>query len=83
MRSVVRELGRVRHLQIDDVAGKLDGGALHPQADAEERQAAFARVANRFDLAVDPAVAEAARHENAIDAGQQPFGALRARSLRL
>ncbi len=61
-------------LQPDHVAGELDHGALHAQADAEEGNAALAGEADGVDLALDAALAEAAGHEHAVDAGQQPLG---------
>ena len=60
----------------EHVAGELDHGALHAQADAEERDAAFAGEADRLDLALDAAIAEAAGHEHAVDAAQHALGAL-------
>ena len=57
-----------------DVAGELDHRALHAQADAEERNAALAGVADRLDLAFDAALAEAAGNEDAVVAGEQPLG---------
>ena len=41
------ELGRVRAVHVADVAGELDDGALHAEADAEERRARLAGVAAR------------------------------------
>ena len=69
-RVVGVELGRVRLGQPGDVARELDRGDLHPEADAEERDARLARPADRLDLAVDAAVAEARRHQHARDARQ-------------
>ena len=60
--------------QADDVAGELDRRALHAQADAEERNLALAGEADRLDLAFDAALAEAAGHEDAVVAGEQPLG---------
>ena len=74
VRRVLVELGRVGAGQADDVAGELDHGALHAQADAEERNAPLAGVADRLDLALDAALAEAAGHEDAVVAGEQPLG---------
>ena len=53
------ELGRVRALHPADVAGVIDDGHLHPQADAE-RDTVLAREPRSGDLALDPALAEAA-----------------------
>ena len=74
MRRVLVELGRVGAGQVADVAGELDHRALHAQADAEERNALRAGVANRGDFAFDAALAEAAGHQDAVVAGQQPLG---------
>ena len=59
---------RVRHAA--DVARKLDDGALHAEAEAEERELVLARVLDGLDLALDAAVAEAARHEHALAADE-------------
>ena len=59
-----------------DVAGKLDDGALQAEADAEERDPALAGEADGLDLARDAAVAEAARHQDAVDAAQHALGPL-------
>ena len=61
--------------KLDDVAAEFDHGALHAQANAEKRNAAFAGEANGFDFAFDAAFAEAAGHQHAVEAGQQPLGA--------
>src|SRR5215468_5886872 len=63
------ELRRVRALEPADVAGVLDDRALHAEADAEVRHAAFARVADRLDLPLDAPVAEATGHEDPVEAG--------------
>ena len=56
-----RELGAVGVGQPADVAGELDDRHLQAEADAEERQAVLARLADRLDHALDAAHAEAAR----------------------
>src|SRR5262245_28637220 len=61
------ELRGVRAAEPADVARVLDDRALHAQADAEERHAPLAGVAHRFDLALDPPIAEAAGYQNAVD----------------
>ena len=53
--------------------GKLDDGALHSQADAQERDLPLACKADGFDFPLDPALAEPARHEQPVIAGEQPF----------
>src|SRR5205085_2823540 len=70
------ELGRVRLLQPRDVPCVLDDHALHAQAQAEGRDAVGAGVAQRAELALDPAHAEAAGHADAVDTGQRLGGAL-------
>ncbi len=60
--------------QPHDVAAEFDRGALHAQADAEERDAPLAGEANRLDFAFNPAFAESAGDENAVVAGQEPLG---------
>ena len=63
------ELGAVGVLEPQHVAGKLDDGALHAQANAEDRGfCPILAIANRLDLALDPAHAEPARDEDAVDA---------------
>ena len=49
-----------------DVAGELDGGDLHAEADAEIRDLVFAGVLGGQDLALGAAVAEAAGNEDAV-----------------
>ena len=49
----------------DDLARELDDRALQAQAQAEVRDAVVAGVVGGEDLALDPAMAEAARHEHA------------------
>ena len=83
MTAVAVDLRRVGVLQADDVAGELDDGALQAQTDAEERNLLLAGEADRLDLAADAAIAEAARHENAIDAAQHALGPLALDLLRL
>ena len=49
----------------DDLARELDDGALQAQAQAEVRDPVLAGVVRREDLALDAAMAEAARDEDA------------------
>src|SRR5690606_4021634 len=65
VRRVRVELGGVRALQARHVAGELDDGHLHAQADAQVGDAALAGDARRLDLALYAPHAEAARHEDA------------------
>ena len=59
------ELGRVGVLRTDHVAGELDDAALEAQAQAQVGHLPLARVAGGQHLALDAAMAEAARHEHA------------------
>ena len=52
------------------VAGELDHGALQAQADPEKGNLVSARVRYGHDLSFDAAVAEAARHQDAVDAAK-------------
>ena len=61
------ELGRVGVAGADDLAGELDDRALQPEAQAEVRDAMVTGVVGGEDLALDAAVAEAARDEDAGD----------------
>src|SRR2546427_4889921 len=70
------DLRGVRAGEAAHVPRVLDHRALHAQADPEVRHAPLARVAHRFDLAEDPAVAEAARHQDAVDAAELDGGAV-------
>ena len=66
MGRVLVEFGRVCVGQSHDRPAELDGGTLHAQTDAEERDAAFARKTNGLDLALDAAFAETAGDEDAV-----------------
>ncbi len=68
VRARAVELGAVRTRQTGDVARVLDDRELHPQADAEIRDAVHPCMAHRLDLAVDAALAEAAGNQDRIDA---------------
>ncbi len=52
-------------MRSDDLTRELDHGALEAQAQAEIRHAPVAGVVGGQDLALDPAVTEAARDEHA------------------
>ena len=60
------ELGGVGIGQAGHVAGVLDGGDLHAQADAQVRDAVLAGVLCGDDLALDATLAEAAGHEDRV-----------------
>src|SRR5574337_39589 len=70
MRRRRLELGRVGVRKARDMARELDRRDLHAQADAEVRDALLAREACRADLALDPALAEAAGHQHRVEARQ-------------
>src|SRR5262245_14207666 len=59
------ELRRARPFDAS-LAGGVDHRHLHAEADAEIRHAANPRVARRPDLAFGAALAESARHEDAV-----------------
>ena len=75
MGRVLVELGRVSAGQIADVAAEFDHGGLHAEAQAEERNAFGAGVANGHHFAFDAALAEAAGDEDSVVAAEQAFGA--------
>src|SRR5687768_133191 len=60
-----------------DVAGELDDGGLHAEADAEEWYSRLARLADRLDHPLDAADAEAAGHQKSVEAAEGLRGALR------
>ncbi len=64
------ELGGVGAGHAADVARELGHGALHAQADAEERDLVLAAVLDGLDLALDAALAEAAGHDDAVRRAQ-------------
>ena len=64
-------LGGVGVGQVQHVARVIDHRRLHAVADAEVRDAVFARVTRGQHLALEAAIAEAARHEDAVDAFQR------------
>ena len=70
---VAVELGRVGGREARHVPGHVDHRALHPQADAEEGQPPLAGEPDRLHLALDAALTEPARHEQAVEAGEEPL----------
>ncbi len=64
------ELRRVRAGKPEHAARKFYDCDLHPEADAEIRDAVLARVSDGGDLALDTALAEAAGHQDRIHAGE-------------
>src|SRR6266700_6806757 len=65
------ELARVGVGELDHVARELDDGRLQPEANAEERDLALARPADRYEHALDAAYAEPTRHEQAVVRAEQ------------
>ena len=61
--SMLRNLARV-----------FDGGALHAEANAEERDFFLARIGDGVNHALDAAFAETAGNQNPVHMAQQPFG---------
>ena len=61
------ELGRARLVDAAQIARGLDGRHLHAEADAEIGHVVLARELGGEDLAFRAALAEAARHEDAVD----------------
>ena len=62
------ELAGVGVLEPADVAGVLDAGGLHAEADAEVGDVVLAGVADGVEHAFDAALAEAAGDEDAVEA---------------
>jgi len=71
------ELGAVGGFQFGYVAGVLDGGALHAQADSEKGNFVLASVLNGVDHALNAALAESAGYQDAIVAAQAGCGGIR------
>src|SRR5271157_438696 len=70
------EFGGIGARQAAHVAGEFDDQGLHAQADAEIGHLALAGVADGVEHAVDAALAEAARDEDAVVAFELPFPSL-------
>src|SRR5690554_5523630 len=64
------ELGAVGVVQAKHVTRKLDAHYLHAEAQAEVRGLAHAGELRSVNLALDPAIAESARHDDAVHALQ-------------
>ena len=71
VRRLLVVLGAVGVDQARHVAGIVNDGRLHAVADAEVRHLVLAREARGQHLAFEAAVAEAARHQDAVHALQQ------------
>jgi hypothetical protein len=82
-RRIGRAFGRIGVLQARHVPGVLDGRPLEAVADAEVGDAALARNLRRFHHAARAAVAEAARHQDALGVVEQRFAARRLERLGL
>ena len=67
------KLAGVRAFQMRGVARVFDDGDLHAETQSQIRDVLFAGVLRREDHALDAAVAEAARHENAAHAAELFF----------
>src|SRR3989304_1363355 len=63
--------------QIADIAGELDHGALHAEADSQKWNPLLSRVADGGDFPLDAPFAESARHQDTVVAGQPPLRSLR------
>src|SRR5258707_2686424 len=70
------ELRRIRFLDADEIARRLDHRHLHPKADAEIGHVALAGELRLADLALRAALAEAAGHQNAVDVLEEGRGVL-------
>src|SRR5438552_7781910 len=65
------ELGGVRLVAAEVVAGELDGHDMQAEAEPEVGDAAGAGEAGGLDLALDAALTEAAGHDDAVDVGEE------------
>ena len=74
MRRLRVELGRVRTDEPADIARERDDRALQPEAQPEIRDVVLARERGGGDLALDAAHAEAAGHDDAVEAGERALG---------
>ena len=68
MRREGVELRRVRVRSVENLAGDIDDGALHSEAQPEVRDQLLPRVSRGEHLALDAAMTEAAGHDDAVDA---------------
>ena len=71
MRGLGVELGGVDVFGVEVSAGQLDGHHLEAEAEAEVRHVVQPGVAGGLDLALEPALAEAAGDYDAVDPGEQ------------
>ena len=63
------EFAGIGFLQAAYVAGELDAGGLHAEANSEIRHLLLARVADGVQHAIDSALAEAAGNQNSVESG--------------
>ena len=73
MFCVLVEFGGVGIGESDHVAGILNDGTLHAEANAKERNLPLASEADGVDLAFDAPFAKATRDQDSIEAAQEPF----------
>ena len=64
------KLARIGVLEAADVAGKLDAGGLHAQANSKVRNLLLAGIADGVQHALDAALAKAAGHQDPIESLQ-------------
>ena len=67
------EFGRVRPLEVEDVAAEVDGHALEAQAEAQAGNLLLTRIAGCGDLPLDATRSETARDDDAVEVAQ-PVG---------
>ncbi len=70
VRRLAIELGAHCSFESRKIARRFDDRHLHAEADAEVGNAVLARESHGLDLALDAAVAEAARHDDTVHAAQ-------------
>ena len=76
MRRLLVKFRAVGAAEAQDVAGKFHDGHLQAETKPVIRHAMLPGIAGRGDLAFDPPLAEAARHENAVQAAEGGQAAL-------
>src|SRR5262250_997077 len=70
MRSLWVAFGGIGALKSGNVASVFHGGALHSEADAEERNLMLAGILDGVNHSLNAAVAEAARNKDAVVAAE-------------
>ena len=66
----VIHLERIGAVEVEHVARELDHRHLHAETYSEERDVVLAGMAHGIHLAVDAAMTEAGRHDDAVEAGE-------------